>query len=230
VKEPAVGGFAAAWPHLRAFLIAAHVVAIVLMALPAPGGGMNRASWADPTPQAEFKIWNSRLGAVGYELSDKEFEDRLWDLAVEFMKVRDGVLDPFDPYYRWCGTYQSWRMFVAPAIFPDRLWIEVHENGEWKPVFVERSWTYTWLWVQLGQDRMRSATFRYAWKPYKKTYVQFADWIAAQAARDFPNADKVRTKYEQGASPTPQQARAGIEPETSFVSVQTRDLAQYRTP
>ena len=43
-----------AWAHIRTLFIAVHLLAITLMALPAPSGGMSRSAWKDPTVQAEF--------------------------------------------------------------------------------------------------------------------------------------------------------------------------------
>ena len=114
------------WPHLRAALVVAHLTAITLMAMPAPVGGLDRRTWKDPTVQAEFAVWRARLGALGVERTPKAFEDDLFRVAKGLVDVRDEVLAPFQPYYRWCGTWQSWRMFVAPHTHPSRMRVEVY--------------------------------------------------------------------------------------------------------
>ena len=69
--------------HLRALFVVFHLVAITLMALPAPGGAMNRAAWADPTVQGEFAAWTSRINALGVAISQEELEDIYFFLFVQ---------------------------------------------------------------------------------------------------------------------------------------------------
>jgi hypothetical protein len=213
-----------AWPHIRAWLVAVHVFAVVAMALPAPGGGMNRSAWKDPTVQDEFEAWRGRLAAMGVETTPEEFEERLWTVAKTFMDGRTALLAPFQPYYRNCGTLQSWRMFVAPHMYPARMWIEVQEDGVWRPVYVDRSREYDWLSWRLGQDRFRSAIFRFSWKPYRKMLLEFADWVAIEAHRDFPDATKVRVRFWKARSPTPEEALSGRMPEGTWVFPVVRKL------
>lgn len=196
-----------AWPQVRAALIALHLVAITLMALPAPVGGMNRKAWAEPTVQAELDAWAARLGV------DRDtFEDQLWDVASAVMTVRTAALKPFRPYYRLCGTHQSWRMFVAPHVYPSRLQVRVRTGKDWQTVYEVRSAEHAWHREQLDTDRMRSAVFRYGWTTYEPTYRQFAKWLADQALADFPDADEVQVRFVKARTPTPEQARAGEEP------------------
>ena len=108
------------WDQVRAVFITIHLVAITLMALPNPSAGLQRSAWRDPTVQQEFAIWRARLGQVGLEMEAQEFEAQLWEFASQFRDVRQALLAPFDPYYRH-GTWQSWRMFVAPHRYPARL-------------------------------------------------------------------------------------------------------------
>src|SRR5947209_12697273 len=94
---------------------------------------MDRANWADPTVQAELAVWARRLSVAPADL-----ENALWRFATRYMAARDRALAPFDLYYEWCGTYQSWRMFVAPHRHPTRLHVDVREGDEWRTVFIER--------------------------------------------------------------------------------------------
>ena len=211
------------WPHIRAALVAVHVLAVVLMAFPAPSGGMRRSAWKDPTVQAELHTWADRLG------QDREaFEDRLWGVAVGFMDARKTVLKPFQPYYRYVGTTQSWRMFVAPHRFPGRLHIDVREDGAWRTVYVARDPELDWLGHKIDHDRMRSAIFRFAWKHYRKWFRDFADWLAVEAARDFPEAELVRLRYYKYRTLSPDEAAAGMEPEGDWLRGEVRQLEPLR--
>lgn len=216
------------WPHLRAALIALHLLAITLLALPAPGGGMSKAAWSDPTVQAEIRAWSQRLSALGYETTPKALESRLWDLATAYMAARTKVLAPFGPYYRYAGTSQPWRMFVAPHRWPERMHVDVYEGGAWRPVYVERSSEATWLRPTLDHDRFRSAIFRFAWPQNRKTYRHFGEWLAARAAVDFPTATKLRTRFFKQRSPSAAEVRAGAPIEGRFEDEQILDLGKFR--
>jgi hypothetical protein len=200
------------WPHVGGALLLFHVTAVVLAAIPAPEGGMQRSAWKDPTVQGEFDEWYLRARSLGYGGDRAAFEESLWSFAVAYTRARGQILAPFVPYYRYAGTGQGWRMFVAPHRFPARLTIDVERNGAWETVYVERSPTATWLASVFDEDRMRSATFRYSWPQYGKTYTQFCAWIQGRATRDFPDAHRVRVRYFKYRTRSPQEVLAG-EPE-----------------
>lgn len=216
------------WDHLRALLVALHVLAVVLVAVPAPEGGMNRNAWKDPTVQAEFASWAGRLAAMGLELSPSELEDRLWTLAERWSKGRSIVLKPIRPYTRYAGTGQPWRMFVAPHTHPSRLFIELREEGEWRTIFVARDPTRTWRAEQLDHDRARAALFRYAWPGYSRSWKLMASWLAERAAEDFPEATHVRLSFARQRTPSPEEVRTGVEPEVRFERFSTHDLRTIR--
>lgn len=204
------------WIRVRAALIALHVFAVVAMAVPSPEGGLNRSAWKDPTVQGEFAAWTGRLNAVGVQVGQAELEEWAWGFAQGWERTRGAVLAPFMPYYRYCGTWQSWRMFVAPHRYPARLHIDVRRGGAWEPVFVERSAEHTWRRHQLDHDRMRAAIFRYGWRHFRKAYNTFATWVAARAAEDFPDATEVRLRFWKYRTASPEEVRTGTEPEGSW--------------
>lgn len=201
------------WPQLRALLILAHLLAITLMALPAPVGGMNRSAWSDPTVQSEIRAWSERLDRLGLEQEPEELEESLWQLARRAMRLRSTILRPLRPYYRLCGTTQSWRMFVAPHRFPARLQIRVEEAEGWRVIYEARSPIHTWNRRQLDNDRMRAALFRYGWRHYRRTWRQFATWLGEAALEDHPEARRVELRYLGYRSPSPAEVLAGQEPE-----------------
>lgn len=195
------------WPQVRAALIALHLLAITLQALPSPGGGMKRSSWSEPTVQGEFEAWTRRLNRLGWQGDQAQLEQGLWEFATGFMEVRGKALKPFMPYYRYAGTFQSWRMFVAPHRHPARMQIDVYQEGQWVPVYLARDPHHPWLARQLDHDRMRAQVFRLSWPSYKSTYSRFVDWIARRAATDFPEATRVRVRFWRYRTPSPQEVR-----------------------
>lgn len=222
------GRWAAVAPHLRAAFVAFHLVAVGLMALPAPEGGLNRSTWQDPTVKAELSTWRERL-APGW--TQERFEAELYRGASAIMTVRRATLAPFRWYYDLCGTDQTWRMFVAPQTVPSRLEIDLQdeEGGAWRPIFVERSPEWTWRAAQLGNERMRSAIFRYGWKHYHRSERQLGSWLADRAAADFPDAYAMRTRWYRYRTPSPQQVRNGNEPAGAYERSNTYPLAPRRS-
>jgi hypothetical protein len=207
------------WAHLRAALIAMHLLAITLMALPNPGSGLQRSAWKDPTVQQEFGVWRGRLAAVGWAMDPDEFEQFLWSQATRYHQARKEVLSPFDWYYRYFGTWQSWRMFVAPHRFPARLEIQIDAgDGAWKSIYVARSPTYTWNREQFDHERFRAAVFRYGWPAYKRTWSQFAVWAAGRVFDDYPDAQAVRLRFYKYRSLSPAEVLDGKQPEGRYIN------------
>ncbi len=226
------------WPRLRAVLIALHLVAITLAALPSPGEGMVREAWSDPTVQREFAVWVQRLNTLGISWSEQEFEDHLWDTASAYLALQGKLQLPFKNryynYYDWCGTMQSWRMFAGPHRYPSRLVIEVHEGAAWRPVYVQRDPAHAWLAWQLDEYRMRPLEYRFSWFLHRYRYpeqytdfVGFARYVARKAARDFPSADSLRVRLIKSRTPSPEETRAGSAPEAESTGVEV-DLGEWR--
>ena len=133
------------WEHIRGVLILVHILAICLMALPAPQGGMRKDAWKEPTVQDEIMALSERLNSLGYENTPEELEAELWVLATDVISIRKQVLRPFDPYARYMGTQQSWRMFVAPHRYPARLHVEIRRPGEdWELVSIFQDPSLFW--------------------------------------------------------------------------------------
>jgi hypothetical protein len=219
--------------HLVGAFVLFHVVAISLMAAPAPSGGMARSAWQDGTVQAEFRAWTERLNSFGVDITTAQLEERLWDVASVVMKQRKAVLDPLMPYYKYCGTWQSWRMFVAPHRFPSRLSIQTSTDADrrgatWAPLYEGRHETLDWHAKQLDHDRMRAAVFRYGWKHYRGSYKEFGTWVARQVASERPDVRWVRLQLYKYETPSPEQVREDRRPEGRFHSVLHLDLREHR--
>jgi hypothetical protein len=207
--RPAPAGWFA---HLRGLLVALHLLAVTLMALPAVGEGMFRPAWKDPTVQEEFADWTARFNRCGIAVTQQQFEDGLWDTASAYESARGEALRPFGPYYDYCGTLQSWRMFAGPQRYPSRLCIDIEEGGDWRSVYVKSDPEHAWLATQLDHYRMRPFIYRLSWYRHVPEFPDFdnlARWVAARAARDFPEARRVRVRFFNFRTPSPEEVRAG---------------------
>ena len=193
------------WKHLRAALVLAHILAMVLLAIPAPVGGTDRATWKNPTAQLEFATYAGFLG-----LPPAEFEDKLYALAIFYMDLRAIWLRPVEPYVRITGTEQPWRMFVGPDRFPPRFQVQFRPAGaEYVTLYEERSEQYDWHEEFFRQERVRSYTYRYAWPEYGYSQAQNCTWLARRVFAEKPEAAEVRCRFWKQKTPSPEQVLAG---------------------
>ncbi len=216
------------WPQVRAVLVGIHVLGVVAMATPSPSAGMKRSLWKEQTVQQEFRAWHERLVALGARFTQDEMEEALWGFAVRWEEGRDVLLTPFEPYGRYLGVNQSWRMFVAPHRFPTRLSVDLEEDGVWRPLYEERSPEHEWQRAVFDHDRMRSAIFRFGWPQYKKSWESFSLWVAERAAQEFPDATRLRTRMFKYQTLSPEAARAGQDPEGTWRQERVHLLAPLR--
>ncbi|MBS2031702.1 MAG: hypothetical protein JST54_27645 [Deltaproteobacteria bacterium] len=212
---------------LLAFLVF-HIVAITVRALPAPDGAMDRSTWSDPTVQQEMSAWTERLGQLGIKLSSNQLQDALYVVAGKILSARDTLVSPFGRYYDWCGTFQSWQMFVAPHRHPARVRVDVQEHGVWRTVFRERDPNATWLASELGDTRFRSLFFRVSWPNFRGMLERIADYVARRAAVDFPDATRVQLVLSRAETPTPDEVKRGELPREVDDTPVVRDLARWR--
>ncbi|MDP2304407.1 MAG: hypothetical protein Q8P18_00095 [Pseudomonadota bacterium] len=207
-------GAAGWWPQVRAGLVALHLIAITLSALPSPEGGLNRKNWADDTVQAEFKAWAERFG-----MEKGEFEESLWEFANAYNDGYRKLLTPVRPYEKLVGSEQSWKMFIAPHRFPTRLEIGAREkDGEWAVLYTESSPTDTWRRDVLRLERLRSAIFRWGWPDYGTAWGKGCVALAALAFADLPDVSEVRCRFWKAKSPSPAEAASGDLPEGKWIS------------
>lgn len=211
------------WPHIRAALVSLHLVAIVLIAIPAPVGGMSRGSWKEPTVQAELATWARIL-----HVPPPALEDRLFSLATTYMDARSTVLRPVRPYIEATGADQPWRMFVAPHRYPARYQVQARGPGPfstaeegWQTLFEERSRAARWRASFFAQERVRSVLFRYSWPEYSGDARRTCEWLAKQIRAENPELLETRCRFWKARSPSAAEVREGRIPEGAWVQVKT---------
>lgn len=214
--------------HLRAVLVLLHVLAITILAFPAPVGAMNRRSFQEPGVQDTIASYARALQAVGAPVDRETLEDWLWRQGSRLIQVRRAAVKPWKPYVALTGAEQGWRMFGTVARRPAWLVVEVQEGGAWRPVYRSRSSTLTWRAHQFDQERMRAVVSQWSWKSRKKGYEEFGVWLARQASVDFPQASHLRTRMEQVVLPPPERLRAEGLPAGRPFWETTYSLDKYR--
>ncbi|MDG1483197.1 MAG: hypothetical protein P8R54_26645 [Myxococcota bacterium] len=215
--------------HLRAALISLHIVAVVLVALPNPSGFMKRSMWSLPMVQDELEAWAERATSLGISHTAATLEDATWRRFQQVVSIRKTVLRPLRPYYKHCGTNQSWALFGIPQRYPSWLHIDLkHPSEGWVPIYISRDATRDWRRDMLDTERYRSFLVYAARESHHRRFVRLGTWLAGMAAADFPEAESVRLQWRDQRTLTPAEIQRGRSAAPSFRSEITVDLAALR--
>lgn len=160
-------------------------------------------AWQAPHTQRDLAAWAARANAVGIDLTQPEFERALWDLAGTYLELRAAVVTPFELYARYSGALQGWSMFASPQTEPVWLTLEVGDEAGYRTVYRERSADRAWMRRQLDHNRVRKLEGRLGRGAYDDQYHGLVRWLAVRAARDFPEAARLRARVERRRTPSP---------------------------
>lgn len=165
--------------HLRTVLIVIHFVAITVIALPSVKG-LRPAHLRHPEAQQTIATLSEVTGA-----SAEDITAWVLDAGDRLNATRRTILRPFQPYYTYAGTRQSWRMFGVINHAPARL--EVHSRQRealpWEALFVSGDPKHDWLASKLDHVRMRSMIASFSYRRERWLYDVFVDWLVEEAAR-----------------------------------------------
>ncbi|HEU4580122.1 MAG TPA: hypothetical protein VFS67_17815 [Polyangiaceae bacterium] len=188
---------------LLAAFVAFHVLAMLLLALPASGRLGERAVWESRENQLQFARWAQLASRLGIARDGPELEQRLWSLTQRYLSLRAAIIAPFELYRRLSGVGQGWRMFSNPQSHPAYVHIELRRAAHFEPIYIARSSESAWRAEQLDHHRVRKLFGSIARSTEQKLWEQFGAWAARRAARDFPDALELRIWQERRATPEP---------------------------
>lgn len=215
---------------LRDALVLFHVLAVFVLAFPAPTGARQDSTWRDPHLRSELQGWVKMLNAAGWAVTAPELVEIARGLATAALDVRDLAIAPFLPYATVCGTGQGWQMFASLNDEPARLSVQIRRGGgDWEPLYIARDPAAAWRGPQLDQERTRAVINDWSWAKNRSDYRLFSAWLARQAARDFPDADAIQVSMLRARLPTPEQLIAGAIPAEKPTWVEPIPLGPLRT-
>lgn len=206
----------------------------LMFATPTGSRLSNKQVWDSQHNKEEFEAWASGLGALGGNLSGREFQDALWRVTTTYLERRDRLLRPLAWMSRQLGFVQSWKMFSNPQTSPSRLWIELDSGRGFTPLFVVGSDEHTWRRDFFAHHRIRKLLGRIGRAGRAPEYKALCNWIAKAAAQDFPRAQAVRVSmYTWSTRPPNEDYKQVVEPEFGrpggdFARVKTFDLRKFR--
>lgn len=119
-----------------------------------------------------------------------------WKSAARTYKsVRATLTRPFSLYVRTLYLLQGWALFTNPQRDPARVEVELHTPGEgWRTITVQRSEVFDWKREQLDNHRLRKLVGRIARRRTPRIYNRLVRWLAREAAREYPGADRMRVQ------------------------------------
>jgi hypothetical protein len=183
--------------QLRAAFVLFHVVAITVMSIPAPVGGMEEARWATPAGKRELHQWAEALGT-----SDQALRDVVWKAGGAWLSFRNDLVAPFRPYLVYTGSRQSWRMFSMVSHEQGQLAISVDRGNGREPVFVSYEHEL-WRRTELRQERTRTILNDFFGRESKSVWPGFVDRLADWAREDFPDAKTLEVEISTRPTPDP---------------------------
>lgn len=218
-----------AWPHLRALLILVHLVAISLAALPRVSApALTKSARQSPAARAEIAAWTERLASWGVEVEPEVLEQRSLELLEGWLELRTTLNSPFRPYIATFGLRQPWMLFPGADRFPAQLVIELEREGSWETVQTLYPTSGPWKARLARNTRVHGVVYSASWPVHRSHYDELGRWLAREAARDFPEATRLRLSIERGHMRSPEQVREGFVPEVRTHQARTFELESYR--
>lgn len=201
-----------AWPHVRAVLVALHVLSLVVLSLPDANAVHTRHRWKTANARADLRQWAERLSRWGYDTDEHRLERTLWDTGSAYLRVHQPVVAPFSWYAKVTGSRQAWRMFASPQRHPAELHVDLWREGRWRPLYVPHSEEHAWNRSQFEHNRFRKFLGRFARGFVFDHYRKSARWIATRAAREHPEATRVRIQLYRYDTLVPARVLDGEQP------------------
>jgi len=205
-----------AWPQVRAALVALHVLSLVVLSLPTEGAIHNRARWQTANARADLRQMAERLSTWGYETDERRLTQSLWSLGSAYLLIQRPLAWPFVHYAKLSGCRQGWQMFASPQRHPAELHVDLELDGRWQPIYRPHSDEYTWNRQHFEHNRFRKFLGRFARGFFRSHYDEASHFIATKAAREHPEATRVRVQLYRYSSLPPERVRVGEQPKGRY--------------
>lgn len=217
-----------AWPHVRALLIAAHVASLLILSLPTEGAIHNRRRWQTANAKADLRQMAERLRGWGIDTDEARFTRSLWEVGSAYLTVQRPLAKPFIVYAEVTGSRQGWSMFASPQRHPAELHVDVERDGRWVPIYRPHSEMYTWNRAQFEHNRFRKFLGRFARGFIRRDYDEATRWVATKAAREHPDAPRIRIQLYRYDSPPPAEVQAEQTPAGHYEHARRFDAEALR--
>ena len=108
---------------VRSRWLAFHLLAVTLVAMPAPKP-LTEQLLKRPSVAQEITRWHERLQGLGYGSDRATFEATVARVSDDWARKRKALLSPLSEYLRLIRVRQGWYMFTAPDRVPERYRVD----------------------------------------------------------------------------------------------------------
>lgn len=209
-------GLQARFVRLRPVLVALHVVAVVLLALPTPQ--VSDKELAKPSVQAWFRRTAASLRDLGVPVTSEGLQGAVVGPGRVYTSALEALRKPAVRYADVVGAHQSWRMFAGVPGKSARLVIEVEEGGQWRTIHVSRSAAHPWRRSWFDHLRTRTLVHPFTSEEQRGRYRRLHKHLLPIIAQDFPDAARARFSMERVLVPAPDALRraGGLIPDERY--------------
>lgn len=189
------------WANIRAIVLAIVLLGHGIYALPIPEP-ISTTDVKNPQRQRDIEVWRGLLRSLGLDIPLERVEGALVSTTKGLSKIHRTLKAPFKPAFELVGANQSWALFASASTTPDRLVVQIDRGNGWETVMRRLDPCCSWREDQLEYRRLRGV-----WDGQQRSmragYKGLTKWIARQAMRDAPDAQKVRVYLERSVSVYP---------------------------
>lgn len=186
------------WRHMRAALIAAHIVAMGLFALPRPAAISSANDFRTIQVQGELVRWGKRLG-----LPPSELRRQVRIAMIRYSQVYPRLVEPIEPYRGWVGVRQGWHLFSAGPKNPHEVHVAIDTGGGFRTIRVTGDADHDWRETQLRHHRVRKIERKFWRTTIVREWYGWSNWCAERAFEDSPSARAVRVRQVRWETPAP---------------------------
>jgi len=182
-------------PKVRAAIIAFALVIHGLLAAPLPQP-VSKRDFKGPVSAQEVEKWHELATAVGWEMTDQEFQDLVMTVSNGIGETHVAMEKPIKKALRITGTGQGWALFAVPDAYPHRLEIQGKRSGDrnWHFIYRRHDPEFSeFLGSQINYRRVRGIYDGSSRRP-GRTYKNFTKWVAVHAFNQFPELTEVRVR------------------------------------
>jgi hypothetical protein len=182
------------WALVRASSIA--IVLLVQCVGSTPGEPFDDERLQRPEGERAVTWVGRALSLVGRHVERPAIRARLIGLTTDLVRLRNGVLAPFQPFFDLTATHQQWGLFITPKRECYRAAVDARRGGEWVELYRV---------LELDNDELamlRYRRLRAIYNPNLKRgagaqYPGFVTWLAQRLMGRHPDYDAVRVRMQR---------------------------------
>lgn len=196
-------GLSISWKdHVRAVLIAVHLVLITGLAIEVPL--VSPKDLKKPAIAAWITRTSEKLNDAGLSMSREEFQDQVVIWGGGLRTVLLAIRKPGNVYAKYAGVKQSWQMFAGVPTHSAYFFIEIDHGEGFEPLYTARSHEAAWRKPFFDHGRIRTFINHFVRKKNGKGWKRLSRYVRTTVGEAFPDAKRVRMGMQAVTFPPPE--------------------------